>query len=292
MINTLGMNVRGVVGNPNSQTGDATNPGTGAPAAIANVVIPIEFVSQRAAVQATGFITVGTDLPDVGETLTVGGNVFTFIAGASAGFNIQIGADATITATNIAARITAQMPATATATSNGTAVTVTATTAGVAGNAIAMSTTSSTAELVPDATLTNGADLGAVTTEGVVNFSIGSDGKVTLLGSSGSTRVIAYLTLAKFANPESLTKVGNNLYQFSEAAGSFSGGATFSETNDSRKAGTNGFGITQGGALEVSNVDLSEQFTEMIVTQRGFEANARIVTTADDMLQTVVNLKR
>ncbi len=89
-----------------------------------------------------------------------------------------------------------------------------------------------------------------------------------------------------------MNREGNNLYTFNSAAGSFSGGAGFSGTADVRKAGTNGFGTEQSGALQLCNVDLAAEFTDMIVTQRGFDANAKVITTADEMLQTLNGLKR
>jgi len=295
LINSLGMNVRGVVGNASSQTGDAIDPGTAAPSALSNIVIPSSFVSQAAAVAATGTITVGTDLPDAGDTLTVGGVAFTFIAaGVPTTTEILIGADTATTAANITTSLNANATTAAliTASISTNVVTVTADTSGSAGNAIAMSTTATTAELSPSATLSGGIDLGALRTETVTSFTIGLDGKVSLFGTAGTTRVIAFMVIARFSNPPALQKIGNNLYQFAEAAGAFSGSTSFSETQDTRKAGTNGFGQLQSGALELSNVDLANEFAEMIVTQRGFEANARVITTGDELLQTVVNLRR
>jgi flagellar hook protein FlgE len=126
----------------------------------------------------------------------------------------------------------------------------------------------------------------------VLSYSINTDGAVTVFGSLGDTLVVAYVTIAKFNAPQALNKIGNNLFTFNDAAGSFSGGASFSPTADVRKAGTNGFGQTQQGVLELSNVELAQEFTDMIVTQRGFDANARVITTADEMLQTLNAIKR
>jgi len=296
LLTTLGMNVRGVVGNSSSPTGDATDPGSSAAASLSNIVIPSTFVSQSAAVAASGTVVVGSDLPDAGDTLTVDGVTFTFRAAAAVSTEITIGATAAATATNIATAVNAH-PTTGplvTAATSTNVVTVTADTAGAAGNTIALTTTASGSEIaVPSSgTLSGGADLGSLQTESVASFTIGLDGKLSLIGSAGTTRIIAFLMIAKFSNPAALNKQGNNLYQFSEAAGAFSGTTSFSETADTRKPGTNGFGQIQSGALELSNVDLADQFAEMIVTQRGFEANARVITTGDELLQTVVNLKR
>jgi flagellar hook protein FlgE len=114
------------------------------------------------------------------------------------------------------------------------------------------------------------------------SMNIGSDGTVTYVDQFGVLRWAGQLVLAKFPNNGGLEKVGGNLFQ---------------ETMNSGTAvlnfpGASGIGTIQSGALEMSNVDLSEEFTEMIVAQRGFQANARIITTSDEILQELVNLKK
>jgi flagellar hook protein FlgE len=94
-------------------------------------------------------------------------------------------------------------------------------------------------------------------------------------------RVLSQLALATFSNPGGLTKAGSNLFQASNNSGLPNMGL----------AGE-GRGTLQSGSLEMSNVDLSEEFTEMITAQRGFQANTRIITTSDEILQELVNLKR
>jgi flagellar hook protein FlgE len=89
--------------------------------------------------------------------------------------------------------------------------------------------------------------------------------------------------LQNFQNPQALVKEGNNLYSGMAAAGPL---AQIEAPN------TNGLGTIQSGALELSNVDLTNEFASLITTQRGFQASARIITTSDEMLQEVVNLKR
>ena len=89
--------------------------------------------------------------------------------------------------------------------------------------------------------------------------------------------------VADFANPSGLEKVGSNLYSATTNSGDFDG--------IGMEVGASG-GSLIGGALEMSNVDLSYEFTQMITTQRGFQANSRIITTSDEMLQELVNLKR
>jgi len=113
-------------------------------------------------------------------------------------------------------------------------------------------------------------------------FSIGADGVVTGIYSNGMTKTLAQIPLAKCANPGGLTKEGDNM--FSEAVGS---GAM-----ETAAAGTGGRGTISNGVLEMSNVDLAQSFTDMIITQRGFQANAKIITTSDEMLADLVNLKR
>ena len=90
------------------------------------------------------------------------------------------------------------------------------------------------------------------------------------------------IALATFANPAGLESVGNSMYRESLNSGEFDGIGVDPSTVK---------GITTG-ALEMSNVDLANEFTTMITTQRGFQANSRIITTSDTMLEELVNLKR
>lgn len=120
-------------------------------------------------------------------------------------------------------------------------------------------------------------------TGSLVNFSIGSDGIITGIYSNGQQQPLGLIGLASFENPAGLLKSGDNLYTPTTNSGDFKKGA---------KAGSEGVGTLNPGTLEMSNVDLSSEFTEMIVTQRGFQANSRIITTSDEMLQELVNLKR
>ena len=113
------------------------------------------------------------------------------------------------------------------------------------------------------------------------SMSIGDSGAVTYV-KDGKLHEAGYLVMAKFNNPGGLEKVGANYYQVS----SNSGNAAFASPTNS------GMGATKSGSLEMSNVDLGEEFTEMIVAQRGFQANTRIITTSDEILQELVNLKR
>jgi flagellar hook protein FlgE len=113
------------------------------------------------------------------------------------------------------------------------------------------------------------------------SMSIGQDGTVTYV-EAGELQDAGQLELAKFSNPGGLTKTGGNYFEESTNSGDPELGA----------ATTVGLGTINSGFLEMSNVDLSEEFTEMIVAQRGFQANTRIITTSDEILQELVNLKR
>jgi flagellar hook protein FlgE len=114
-------------------------------------------------------------------------------------------------------------------------------------------------------------------------FSIGSDGVISAIYSNGQMRPLAQIALATFENPGGLLKEGDNLFSQTTNSGVFSKGVL--PTRE-------GTGKIAPGTLEMSNVDLSREFSDMIVTQRGFQANTRIITTSDEMLQELVNLKR
>jgi len=114
------------------------------------------------------------------------------------------------------------------------------------------------------------------------SFAIDRDGTVVGQFSNGMFRTIARIALARFANPAGLNKLGNNLY----APSINSGDAAILQ------AQTGDNGKVTSGYLEMSNVDLATEFANLIVTQRGFTANSRVITTSDEMLQDVLTLKR
>ncbi|SDG98073.1 flagellar hook protein FlgE [Alteribacillus persepolensis] len=113
------------------------------------------------------------------------------------------------------------------------------------------------------------------------SFSIGENGQISYI-EDGDLEEGSQIALAQFDNPEGLEKAGDNLYQASANSGEPA----------EELPGEGGAGILVPGTLEMSNVDLSEEFTEMIVAQRGFQANTRGITTADEVLQELMNLKR
>ena len=120
------------------------------------------------------------------------------------------------------------------------------------------------------------------------SYSIDALGKITIQLSDGSDYVRGQILMQDFSNPQALIKQGNNLYAGIGAAGPLGGGSSPTPA----ASGTNGLGVIQSGALELSNVDLSNEFANLIQTERAFQANARIITTSDEMMQELVNLKR
>ncbi|MDR2633467.1 MAG: flagellar hook protein FlgE [Treponema sp.] len=114
------------------------------------------------------------------------------------------------------------------------------------------------------------------------NFKIDSSGIITGVYSNGSNRTIAQIALASFTNQGGLEKAGENTYMVSSNSGAANIGPS----------GIAGKGDIRSGVLEMSNVDMAEQFTDMIVTQRGFQANSRTIQTADQLLQELLSLKR
>jgi flagellar hook protein FlgE len=113
-------------------------------------------------------------------------------------------------------------------------------------------------------------------------YSIAKDGTVVGTFSNGASLAIGRIALATFANPAGLEKTGASGYRATGNSGNASVGAP----------GSPGVGQLASGTLEMSNVDLSQEFTNLIVAQRGFQANARIITTSDEVLQELTNLKR
>ena len=123
----------------------------------------------------------------------------------------------------------------------------------------------------------NGFKMGYLT-----SFAIDDTGVITGTYDNGNKKPLARLALAKFLNPAGLEKTGESYFVESNNSGS----ATINP------AGSTGIGKIKAGVLEMSNVDLANEFTEMITTQRGFQANSRTITTSDTMLEELLRLKR
>jgi flagellar hook protein FlgE len=114
------------------------------------------------------------------------------------------------------------------------------------------------------------------------SFTLSNDGAITGVYSNGLRRPLGQLALASFNNPGGLEKAGSSSFRVGDNSGVAMIGV----------AGTGGRGVLTSGALEMSNVDLAEEFTGLIVAQRGFQANSRVITSSDEILQDLVNLKR
>ena len=117
----------------------------------------------------------------------------------------------------------------------------------------------------------------------MISVGVQTDGKIVAAYSNGDNEVIGQIAVANFSNPAGLEKVGDNLFAATLNSGEFNGIGEDVTANG---------GSISSGTLEMSNVDLSTEFTDMIVTQRGFQANSRIITTSDTMIEELLSLKR
>ena len=118
---------------------------------------------------------------------------------------------------------------------------------------------------------------------GMIGVFVDTNGKIYGSYDNGNTILLGQIAVAQFANAMGLEKVGDNCYTTTLNSGEFDGiGVDI----------TAGGGTMSAGMLEMSNVDLSSEFTEMITTQRGFQANSRIITVSDTLLEELINLKR
>ncbi|MCG1012438.1 flagellar hook protein FlgE [Tepidanaerobacter sp. GT38] len=116
----------------------------------------------------------------------------------------------------------------------------------------------------------------------LTGITVDTSGVITGIFDNGRSWPLAQVAIANFDNPAGLIKAGQNMYRSSNNSGEPQIG----------ESGTGGRGTIAPGYLEMSNVDLSEEFTQMIITQRGFQANSRIITASDEMLQELINIKR
>ncbi len=148
-------------------------------------------------------------------------------------------------------------------------------------SALTMYATSGTSSVKPERGDVNGYNAGNAA--GQLNgFSINADGKIYAVYDNGDDKLLGQVAVASFANPSGLEAVGNSLFAATLNSGEFDGiGQDITEV-----------GSFSVGALEMSDVDLATEFTNMITTQRGFQANSRTITTSDTMLEELINLKR
>jgi flagellar hook protein FlgE len=126
---------------------------------------------------------------------------------------------------------------------------------------------------------TDGQTAGSLTS---LAFTVSETGQVVGVYNNGMKQVLAQVSMATFANPEGLEKVGNSMYRSTVNSGYAQIGTP----------GSAGMGDVISGALEMSNVDLAQEFTNLVVAQRGFQANSKIITTSDELLQELVSMKR
>ncbi|MGG4488936.1 flagellar basal body rod protein FlgG [Metabacillus idriensis] len=125
------------------------------------------------------------------------------------------------------------------------------------------------------------------------SFNIGPDGKVSFVDAGGNLNTAGQIRVANFANEGGLEKVGGNLYKESSNSGTVNNNGTAGiQIDELSVPGQDGSATIMAGMLEMSNVDLADEFTEMIVAQRGFQSNTKIITTSDEILQELMNLKR
>lgn len=122
----------------------------------------------------------------------------------------------------------------------------------------------------------------------IKNFSVDKNGTINAVLQNNKVVAIGQIAMASFKNPPGLYKEGKNLYSTSAS----SGDALYRDGVGAADSNEKGYGDIIQGRLEMSNVDLAEQFTEMIVASRAFQANGKIITTGDEILQDLVNLKR
>jgi flagellar hook protein FlgE len=144
---------------------------------------------------------------------------------------------------------------------------------GAGANGISSYATTSTAVL---------RDQNGYTAGTLENFSIDRTGTITGSFTNGTTEALGQIVLSDFNNPSGLLRTGDNMY----AVSGNSGGAVLGYALEGSQS------LLTSGALEMSNVDLAQEFTSMIIAQRGYQANSRVITTSDEMLQELMSLKR
>jgi flagellar hook protein FlgE len=153
-----------------------------------------------------------------------------------------------------------------------------------AGGQEVLGTNGSSTSLAPIKIDATGAPSTAAPGATVASFAINSLGQINVTLSDGTTFTRAQVLLQDFQDPQALINQSGNLYSNQASAGP--------TTSAPSAPGSNGLGQIQSGYVEISNVDLSSEMANLITAQRGFEANSKIVTTSDEVLQTLVNMKR
>ena len=157
-------------------------------------------------------------------------------------------------------------------------ITVTSTTAGTEAVQIALDLSGITSTSSDDTSLSSDAD--GYESGTAQSYSIASNGTISATYSNGEIRSVGQIALAVFDNANGLEKVGNNFYDSTTSSGDY----------NTVVAGTGGSGAMTSYALELSNVDLASQFSSMMISQRAYQANSKVISTADEMLQSLINM--
>jgi flagellar hook protein FlgE len=126
---------------------------------------------------------------------------------------------------------------------------------------------------------TDGQTAGALTS---LSYTVSDTGQIIGVYSNGLKQVLGQIAMATFKNVNGLEKTGDSMYRSTVNSGYAQVG----------QPGGAGMGQVISGALEMSNVDLAQEFTNLVIAQRGFQANSRIITTSDELLQELVSMKR
>jgi len=246
-----------------------------------NIALPLQAVIGA---KASATATVSGNLPSDAAPGTILSREFTSYDGS--GTASQVSLTFTNTATVVGSPATWAVASTPASTTTPAPVltfingilTSTATTLQVGNVAVDLSAIKGFAKVASVvATSTDGNAAGSLT-----SFTLGKDGTLVGLFSNGKQEAIGRIALATFTNPGGLEKAGGSEYRSTFNSGTAVLGAP----------GSAGMGALTSGSLEMSNVDLSQEFTNLIVAQRGFQANARIITTSDEVLTELTNLKR
>jgi flagellar hook protein FlgE len=223
--------------------------------------IPVTFTFTRAAADRTWTVT-GSIPADTGTAVTFGG---------AASINIVFDENGAMTSP-------ADNVTTALALTNGAATPLSATWAFEDSNGVSLGDiTGYSSESSVSFSYQDGYPSGLLR-----GISVGEDGIVTASYSNGEMTPMYQIALADFPSYDGLTKMGSNLYAESLASGQALIGV----------AGSGRLGSVAPGSLEMSNVDLAEEFVKMITTQRAFQANSRVITSSDEILQELINIKR
>lgn len=236
-----------------------------------SVTPSVNYTINQILTGAAGGNTLGTFMDTTDFSIASTGHLIT---GAILGYNTSTGAFASINGTTTA-----------------TSITLSLTNGGTNGNFKDITIDFATSSMYDN----NGTSTVAATagdTDGVgtgrklgdmSGVSIQNNGMIYASYDNGMTRLLGQIAVAEFSNASGLQKEGDNLYSATLNSGAFDGIGTDITSNS---------GYMSTGVLEMSNVDLSAEFTEMITTQRGFQASSRIITVSDTMLEELTNLKR